>query len=335
MVWSRSRGDVMMSGGHVTAMQIHGRRQFLNASGLMRQFILRTAASPRISRLVHRYGRYLGARRFVAGETLEEAVAVAHRLNVQGIAVTFDHLGEDIHSTDEARSQADVYVRILEALDSAKVDANVSLKLTQMGLDIDRAACMENMRMIVAAARRSGNFVRIDMEDAHHTDATLDVLHELRRDYDRIGTVLQAYLYRTQGDLTALLASDINVRIVKGAYLEPPEIAFPQKADVDRNYLQLVDRALREGHYVAVATHDEQIISQVEEWVAQRQTPRDRFEFQMLYGIRMQRQRELAERGYRVRCYVPYGDDWYAYFMRRLAERPANILFVVRNLFRS
>lgn len=307
----------------------------MSTSGLMRQFILRTASSPGITRLVHRYGRYLGARRFVAGETLEDAVAVARRLNAQGIAVTFDHLGEDIHSTDEARAYAEVYVQILNALDSAQVDANVSLKLTQMGLDIDRAACLENLRLILAEAKRTGNFIRIDMEDAHHTDATLDVLHELRREYDRIGTVLQAYLYRTQGDLTALLASDVNVRIVKGAYLEPPEIAFPQKADVDRNYLQLVDRALREGHYIAIATHDEQIISQVEEWVAQRQTPRDRFEFQMLYGIRMPRQRELAEQGYRVRCYVPYGDDWYAYFMRRLAERPANILFVARNLFRS
>lgn len=288
-----------------------------------------------MSRFVHRYGPYLGARRFVAGETLDEAIEAVRRLNAQGIMATFDHLGEDIRSLDEARAHAEEYVRILDAIASAGVDANVSLKLTQMGLDLDRSACIANLRLIVEAAKRHGNFVRIDMEDARHTDATLDVLHELRRDYDRIGTVLQAYLYRTQGDLTALIASDVNVRIVKGAYLEPPEVAFPQKPDVDRNYLALVDRALREGHYVAIATHDEQIIAQVEEWLQQRQTPRDRFEFQMLYGIRTQRQRELAKAGYRVRCYVPYGGDWYAYFMRRLAERPANVFFFLRSLIRS
>lgn len=301
----------------------------------MRQLILRTAASPGVTRLVHRYGPYLGARRFVAGESLPQAIEVVRRLNAQGIAATFDHLGENITSLDSARAQAEVYVQIFEAIDEAKVDATASLKLTQMGLEIDRGACLQNMRLIVDAAKRYGNFIRIDMEDARYTDATLEILHELRRDYDRIGTVLQAYLYRTQGDLTALLASDVNVRIVKGAYLESPEVAFPQKTDVDRNYLALVDRALREGRFIAIATHDEQIIGQVEEWVGQRQIPKDRFEFQMLYGIRMQRQRELAQQGYRVRCYVPYGDDWYAYFMRRLAERPANVLFILRNLLRS
>jgi len=224
---------------------------------------------------------------------------------------------------------------VLRAIAAAQVNANVSIKLTQMGLDVGREECLANMRRIVAAARESNNFIRIDMEDSHHVDATLDVLFTLRREYPNIGTVLQSYLYRTKQDLEKLIAEGVTVRLVKGAYLEPESVAFPQKEDVDRSYLELVDMCLQKGHYVAVATHDEAIIQKVLEWVRERKIPLDRFEFQMLYGIRSARQKELAEQGYRVRCYVPYGNDWYNYYMRRLAERPANIWFFVRSLWRK
>ncbi len=286
-----------------------------------------------MSRFVHKRDKSLGARRFFAGVTLEDAIATIRELNGQGILATLDHLGESVTKAEEAQVQANAYIDVLHAIADANVDANVSIKLTQMGLDVGREECLGNMRRIVAAARESQNFVRVDMEDSQHVDATLDVLFALRRDYDRIGTVLQSYLYRTKNDLERLIAEGVTVRLVKGAYLEPESVAFPQKADVDRNYLELVDMCLRRDHYVAIATHDEAIIQKVEGWVKERQIPRDRFEFQMLYGIRSARQRELAAAGYRVRCYVPYGTDWYAYFMRRLAERPANVGFFLRGFF--
>jgi proline dehydrogenase len=307
----------------------------VQSSQFMRQFILKVAGSPSFSRFVQRYGRYLGARRFYAGDTLPEAIEVVRSLNTAGILVTLDHLGESVTTADEAARQADGYVDILHAIHSAQVDANVSIKLTQMGLDVGYEECLSNMLRIVAAAQATDNFIRIDMEDSQHTDATLSMVHELRKTYPRIGTVLQSYLYRSQNDLAMLQAAGVTVRIVKGAYLEPPSVAFPQKSDVDQNYLRLVDMALRAGQYVAIATHDENIIQAVEGWVKERSIPLDRFEFQMLYGIRMQRQRDLAKKGYRVRCYVPYGTDWYAYYTRRLAERPANVFFILKSLVRA
>jgi proline dehydrogenase len=284
---------------------------------------------------VHKHDKTLGARRFFAGVGLPDAIDAIRKLNAVGIMATLDHLGESVTNAAEAKVQADAYVEVLHAIAAAGVDANVSIKLTQMGLDVGRAECLGNMRRIVAAAKETGNFVRIDMEDSQHVDATLDVVFALRRDYDRVGTVLQSYLYRTKNDLERLIADNVTVRLVKGAYLEPENVAFPLKADVDRSYLELVDTCLRRGHYVAIATHDEAIIRQVEAWVRERNIPRDRFEFQMLYGIRSARQRELAAAGYRVRCYVPYGTDWYAYFMRRMAERPANLGFVLRSMWRD
>ncbi len=305
-------------------------RRTLDSAQFLRQLILRLAGSPAVSRFVHKHDKTLGARRFFAGVTLDDAIATIRQLNGQGIVATLDHLGESVTNAKEAEVQANAYIDVLRAIADAKVEANVSIKLTQMGLDVGREECLGNMRRIVAAARESQNFIRIDMEDSQHVDATLDVLFALRRDYERIGTVLQSYLYRTKNDLDRLIAEGITVRLVKGAYLEPESVAFPQKGDVDRNYLELVDTCFRRGHYVAIATHDEAIIQKVEAWVKERNLPRDRFEFQMLYGIRSTRQRELAAAGYRVRCYVPYGTDWYAYFMRRLAERPANVGFFVR-----
>ncbi len=307
----------------------------LDSTQFLRQLILRVAGSPSVSRFVHRHDRTLGARRFFAGPSLEDAIRTIRQLNAAGIVATLDHLGESVTGAEEAKVQADAYVDVLHAIAEAKVDANVSIKLTQMGLDVGREECLANMRRIVDAAKESGNFIRIDMEDSHHVDATLDVLFALRRDYERIGTVLQSYLYRTKSDLERLIAAGVPVRIVKGAYLEPESVAFPQKADVDRNYLELVDTCLKLGHPVAIATHDEAIIREIEAQARERQIPRDRFEFQMLYGIRSARQRQLAAAGYKVRCYVPYGTDWYAYFMRRLAERPANLGFVLRSLWRQ
>jgi len=307
----------------------------LDSTQFLRQLILNLAGSASVSRFVHKHDKALGARRFFAGITLQDAIAAIRQLNKQGILATLDHLGESVTNAAEAKVQADAYVDVLRAIADAKVDANVSIKLTQMGLDVGREECLGNMRRIVAAAQESQNFMRIDMEDSQHVDATLDVLFALRRDYDKIGTVLQSYLYRTKNDLERLIAEGVTVRIVKGAYLEPESVAFPQKADVDRSYLELVDTCLKRGHYVAIATHDEAIIQQVEAWVKERNIPRERFEFQMLYGIRSARQRELAAAGYRVRCYVPYGTDWYAYFMRRLAERPANLGFILRSLWRK
>ncbi len=307
----------------------------MQSSQFMRQAILKVASSPSFSRFVHRYGPKLGARRFYAGETLKEAIEVVRRLNAEDILVTLDHLGESVTNAEEAAAQADGYIDILHAIHAAGVNAGVSIKLTQMGLDVGQDECLANMRRIVEAAKETRRFIRIDMEDSQHTDMTLAVLHELRKSYPRIGTVLQSYLFRSQNDLAMLQAADISVRIVKGAYLEPPTVAFPLKSDVDQNYLRLVDMALRAGQYVAIATHDENIIHEVEGWVNERKIPLDKFEFQMLYGIRMSRQRELAKQGYRVRCYVPFGTDWYAYYTRRLAERPANILFVLRSLLRS
>ncbi|MDA8344389.1 MAG: proline dehydrogenase family protein [Thermaerobacter sp.] len=307
----------------------------MQSSQFMRQVILKVAGSASFSGFAHRYGRFLGARRFYAGDTLDEAIGVVRKLNSENICVTLDHLGESVTTAEDAASQANVYVDILHAINEAKVDANVSIKLTQMGLDVGREECLANMLRIVAAAQETDNFIRIDMEDSQHTDATLAMVHELRKTYPRIGTVLQAYLYRSQNDLALLAAAGVTVRIVKGAYLEPSSVAFPLKSDVDQNYLRLVDMALRAGQYVAIATHDENIIQEVEGWVRERRIPLDRFEFQMLYGIRMARQRELAQQGYRVRCYVPYGTDWYAYYTRRLAERPANVFFILRSLVRS
>jgi len=307
----------------------------LDSTQFMRSLILHLAGAPAVSRFVHKHQKGLGVRRFFAGVTLEDAIAAIRELNAQGIMATLDHLGESVTNAKEAAVQADAYVAVLHAIAEAKVDANVSIKLTQMGLDVGREECLANMRRIVAAARESENFVRIDMEDSQHVDATLDVVFALRKEYERIGTVLQSYLYRTKNDLERLIAEGITVRMVKGAYLEPESVAFPQKADVDRSYLELVDTCLKRDHYVAIATHDEAIIGQVDAWVKERNLPRDRFEFQMLYGIRSTRQRELAAAGYRVRCYVPYGTDWYAYFMRRMAERPANFTFVLRNLGRN
>jgi proline dehydrogenase len=272
--------------------------------------------------------------RFVAGETLEEALAVARNLNAEGITVTLDHLGESVSTLTEAAEARDVYLRTLDAIHANGIQGNVSLKLTQFGLDLSAEQCLANVDRLVRRAAELDSFVRVDMESSAYTDRTLDLVHTLHARHGAVGVVIQSYLYRSQADIEKLCGAKIRVRLCKGAYLEPAAVAFPRKGDVDRSYLDLTRYLLRNGVYPAIATHDEAVIRQICRFAADRRIPLDSFEFQMLYGIRRDVQRRLVAEGYRVRLYVPFGKAWYPYYMRRLAERPANVIFILRNLFR-
>jgi len=281
------------------------------------------------------------ARRFIAGEHLEEAISVIKRLNVQKILATLDHLGENTTNEREALAAAHEYLRILEVIAETGVQSEASLKLTQMGLDISQGLCLENMRRILERAGEHRNFVCIDMESSAYTERTLNIYEALRRDgFDNVGMVIQSYLRRSERDVERLIEWGAKVRVCKGAYQEPPGIAFVNKRDVDANYLKLLEklfssRAQEKNVYPAIATHDERLIRWAIDFVQEHKISRDRFEFQMLYGIRRDLQLKLAEEGYRMRVYVSYGTHWYPYFMRRLAERPANVLFLARNLVRG
>ena len=275
------------------------------------------------------------ATRFVAGDSLADALAVSRRLNAEGIAVTLDHLGESVASLDEAAQARDVYLRVLPAIREAGIQGNVSLKLTQFGLDFSLDQCRENVERLVDCAARLNTFVRVDMESGVYTQRTLDLVSGLHARYGSVGVVIQAYLYRSRADVEDLCAKRIRVRLCKGAYLEPPVVAFPRKRDVDRNFIELMKLLLDRGEYPAIATHDERMIAETRNYAAARGIGRDAFEFQMLYGIRRDLQRALVAEGYRLRLYVPFGKAWYPYYMRRLAERPANVLFILRNLFRQ
>ena len=274
------------------------------------------------------------ASRFVAGDTPEQALEVARRLNAEGLAVTLDHLGESVSTLPEAAEARDVYLGTLQAIHASGVQANVSIKLTQFGLDFSLEQCLANVEELVRRAAELGNFVRVDMESSAYTDRTLRLVHTLHARHGAVGVVVQSCLYRSRADIEMLCAENVRVRLCKGAYLEPASAAYPRKRDVDRSYLALTGYLLEHGVYPALATHDEAIIRQTCRMAAERQIPRDRFEFQMLYGIRAELQRKLAAEGYRVRVYVPFGNAWYPYYMRRLAERPANVLFVLGNLWR-
>jgi len=272
--------------------------------------------------------------RFVAGETLAEALAVSRKLNSEGITVTLDHLGESVSTPQEATEARDVYLRTVDAIREAGIHGNVSLKLTQFGLDFSYEQCRANVELLVQRAAEYHTFVRVDMESSDYTQRTLDLVTGLHARYGSVGVVIQAYLYRSKADVEMLCARGIQVRLCKGAYLEPATVAFPDKAAVDRNFVELMKILLDKGVYPAIATHDEVTIEQTKAYAAARQIARDRFEFQMLYGIRRDLQRKLIAEGYRVRLYVPFGKAWYPYYMRRLAERPANVIFILRNLFR-
>lgn len=274
------------------------------------------------------------AHRFVAGETLGEALAVSGKLNSEHLTVTLDHLGESVSTLDEAAAARDVYLRALDALQNSGIHGNVSLKLTQFGLDLSMEQCRANVEQLVKRAAMYNTFVRIDMESSAYTGRTLELVTWLHERYGAVGVVIQAYLYRSKADIEMLNARSIRVRLCKGAYLEPASVAYPHKADVDRNFMELTKLLLDRGVYPAIASHDEAIIEQTKAYAAARNIPRDSFEFQMLYGIRRDLQRKLIAEGYRVRLYVPFGLAWYPYYMRRLAERPANALFILRNLLR-
>jgi proline dehydrogenase len=304
-------------------------------SGLPRAAILRAADSARLQRAVQRYGMRLGAARFVAGESLDDCVAVLRKLNDAGLYANTTLLGEAIPDPAGAASVVDRYRELFDRLASEELRANVALKLTHLGLSFDEELAYANVERLVAHAGSVGNFARIDMEQSEHVEATLRIYERLRAaGHENVGTVLQSYLYRSPSDLERLLPLQPNLRIVKGAYLEPAAIAYPEKRDVDAAYLALVKQALVGGAYVAVATHDERLVSQVRAFAERAGIGRDRFELQMLYGVRPALQRELAADGLKVLVATPYGPDWYPYLMRRLAERPANLLFFIRSLVR-
>lgn len=304
-------------------------------SVVARKAILAVAGNRFMTKTMTRHGLKSGAGRFVAGETLSDALQVARRLNQQGLAVTLDLLGESVSSRTQAEAAADSAADILEAIAAAGLDANLSCKLTQLGLEIDPELALANAARIQNVATRTKNFFRIDMESSAVTDVTLDIFKKLYAQDPNVGIVLQSYLYRTPKDLEPLSQMGVNVRFVKGAYLEPPTVAYPTKQENDQAFVRLVQQHLGAGGYTAIATHDDAMIAAAEQYVNEHKIPRSQFEFQMLYGIRTERQLELAKTGYRTRVYVPFGHDWYPYFVRRLAERPANVWFVAKNLFRG
>lgn len=284
---------------------------------------------------MHRYGMRLGAARFVAGETLDDCVRALRTLNARGLKCNTSLLGEGVKDETVIRTVIDHYVEILDRINREQLNCNVAVKLTHLGLDLGVDVAHRNVRQIVRHAAGLGTFIRIDMEESARVDATLEIYRRLRADgLDNVGTVLQSYLYRSENDLAALIPLRPNLRIVKGAYLEPPAIAYPKKADVDRNYLRLAERMVQEGGHTAIATHDDRIIAHMIEFTRRRSIGRDRFEFQLLYGVRPQLQLDLVGQGYTVLVATPFGRDWYPFFMRRLAERPANVVFILRNLVR-
>lgn len=292
------------------------------------------------------------ASRFIAGETLEDAIRVIKALNQKGINATLDHLGEHTNTPDESRKAAQDILDAIDAIDAAGVRANVSIKLTQIGLRIGEDICAENLRRILEHAKAKNNFIRIDMEDSPWVDVTLRMLRKMRSEYglNNVGTVIQAYLYRSEADIKALVADGVQVRLCKGAYLEPADVAFPKKKDVDDNY-DLLTAMLIDGSKVlgtptlsadgkippipGLATHDPKRIAYAKQYLQRVEMPKNSLEFQMLHGIRRDLQEQAAQEGYPVRVYVPYGTEWYPYFMRRLAERPANVWFILSNFFRK
>ncbi len=276
--------------------------------------------------------------RFIAGMQPEDALRVAESVNHQGISVTLDSLGESVTSATEAHRAADVYHRLLDSIAERGLDANISVKLTQMGLQQSPELAESIVESLVQHARSTQNFVRIDMEDSRLTQDTLDIVRRVHSHAGlrgAVGVVIQAYLYRSQADIEQLLADGIRVRLCKGAYNEPPEVAFPHKPDVDANSFKLAKMLIDSPIYHALATHDEALIDRIKAYAAEAAIDPNHFEFQMLYGVRRDLQRKLVSQGYKVRVYVPFGSEWYPYFMRRLAERPANVIFLARNFFRS
>jgi proline dehydrogenase len=303
----------------------------MTADRALRGAILAAASNSLVRQAVSRYGMQLGAKRFVAGETADDFLRATREVNARGFAVAGSILGESVADRASANAAADDYCALLRTFAADGYDANVAFKLTHVGLEIDPELAFDNAARIAQAAGETGNTVRIDMEQSRLVDDTLRIYRRLRERWSGVGFVLQSYLFRSRSDLETLLPLQPSVRIVKGAYLEPPSVAFASKRDVDENYLALAESALSHAGYTAIATHDPAIVARVEEIVEGRRLPkRGRFEFQMLYGISTPLARRLLERGYRVRLSVPFGSDWFPYLMRRLAERPANLAFFLK-----
>ncbi|MEW6323644.1 MAG: proline dehydrogenase family protein [Acidobacteriota bacterium] len=290
-----------------------------------------------LQRLASRYGMAKEtsfARRFIAGESIEEAVEAVKRIEARGLLLTLDYLGESVATFEEADQATREYRRILDVIVQSGIERNVSLKLTQLGLDVDRATCVDNLRRILEPAAEHGFFVRIDMENSSYTDVTLQVFETLwTHGYTSMGVVIQSCLHRSDEDLARVMRLGARVRLVKGAYKEPATVAWQRKSDVDQAFVRQMQTLLDGGVYPAIATHDTAIIDRTKAYAASKGYARDRFEFQMLYGIRRDLQTTLAKDGYRVRVYVPYGRQWFPYFMRRLGERPANVAFVLKGIF--
>lgn len=304
---------------------------------VLRSAMLWLARSPRAEQLVRasRVSRPL-VNRFVAGEDLDTALGHARAINARGMKVTLDLLGESVADEAEARAARDAYLDLLERIQSAGVDSNISIKLTMLGLDISDESAWENLEQIVARAHDLGNFVRIDMEGSPYTERTMSLFRRIHDRYPQaVGIVLQSYLYRTDRDVDGVIERGARVRIVKGAYNEPPTVAYPHKSDVDDAFRRHIELLLDGGNYPAIATHDEAILRTTKGYATRMRIDPSRFEFQMLYGVRRDLQEQLVAEGYNMRVYVPYGTKWYPYFMRRLAERPANMLFILRQMFRA
>jgi proline dehydrogenase len=308
---------------------------------MLRTFFVRLSENSSLRSFAERssLGRRVSSR-FVAGTEIADAVRVTQAINRAGMSVTIDNLGENVTNSDEARHSAQLYHQILDAIVANRLNANISLKLTHMGLDVDEKLARDIVGGLVAkaASMNPPGFVRVDMEGSPYTQRTLDFVHELHRipgNANSVGTVIQSYLKRSESDVEKLLAEGIRIRLCKGAYKEPAEIAFAAKSDVDANYVKLMKTLMKSGIYHGLATHDENIIQQAEAFATSEKISPDSFEFQMLYGIRRDLQQRLVRKGWRMRIYIPFGTEWYPYFMRRLGERPANVLFIARNLLRA
>jgi proline dehydrogenase len=305
-------------------------------ASISKAFFHAVAGSSSLKRMASRYGMRPGggfARRFIAGETVEEAIAAARDIQGSGLAITLDYLGESVASAAEADAATRAYILIVQQIAASDIERNISLKLTQLGLTIDRATCVDNFRRILDAAQANGFFVRIDMEDSPFTSVTLDVFETMwQQGYRNAGVVLQSYLPRSEQDAARMNELGARVRLVKGAYKEPKDVAYQAKADVDAAYIRIMRVLLRDGTYPAIATHDPAMLEATRAYAREQAIAPDRFEFQMLYGIRRDLQTSLQRDGYRVRVYVPFGREWFPYFMRRLGERPANVGFVIRGV---
>ncbi len=303
-----------------------------------RSLVLKVSGVPLVERTVRRsrlFRRLVS--RFVAGETLEQCLKVAEESCSAGFLTSLDFLGENVKTEAEANEATAMYIRMVDAIAASpcRERTNISIKLTQCGLDQGDAFCEANYRKVVEAAARLDIFVRVDMEASAYTERTIRMVERVFRDFSNTGTVLQAYLYRTPQDVEAMIALGARMRIVKGAYLEPASVAIPKKSKVDEAYIELAKRVLVAGNYPAIASHDERIVDAIREFVAEAQIEPSRFEFQMIFGVRRDLQESLRNQGYNVRVYIPFGDSWYPYFSRRLAERPANLFFILKALFKG